>query len=280
MKKGKNENYKYLLRLCAIVDEYLADDSPNQDNLPDIVVDFCIVAEKIIKIRLHDKNPVLIFENGPIKDSDRLVAIIKKKEIDVETIKIDNAIGRYGLMFDDGFSESEAMALADIYKARNHFIHDYKSDDFILQNSENIIKKMGTLWEKISAQAIRIFGKELIKANKPQKKYSETELEQVLTEEVKKKIESKKLNPYDCYGITGSVLNEESLFSCFDGEKCPRCGAYGFTIERPKISNDLIFLSRMSDPPFLYKCKKCQLELTSKEYEIAKKIKAGVDTCF
>ncbi len=123
---------------------------------------------------------------------------------------------------------------------------------------------------------VYIFGKSLIKANKPKNKYSEEELENVLIEEVKKKIENNKIG-YD--GVFHPINTEDYSISPFiGGEKCPRCGTYEFSTESLLNSDTFSGLAtryRLSD---LYKCKKCHLELTMKEYEIAKKIKLHAQT--
>lgn len=279
----KKENYQYLLRLYSLVDEYLADIPARQENLPEVIVSFCIVTEKIFKIKLHKKNPVLVYENGKIKDDDALVAVIKGRELSMETIKIRETLCRYNLVFDGEFTDDETQVLIDIYNARNHFLHGYKSDDDILVDKENIVKKMGTVWEKISAQAIFTFGKSLIKANKPKNKYSKTELEKVLIDEVRKKIESYKDNVYDGLFHTPTVAaftaqNNPLFVSSLSeiNEKCPRCGAYGFAIggQSPSPFNiSTISICQPGSSSDLYKCNKCNLELTEKEYEIAKKLK-------
>ncbi|MCK5466781.1 hypothetical protein KAI56_04795, partial [Candidatus Parcubacteria bacterium] len=153
----KKQNYKYIIRLYSFVDEYLSDVPEKHKNLPDVIVSFCIVTEKLFKIKLYKKNPVLVYENKKIKDNDALISVVKKKESNnMETIGIGETINRYKLVFDGKFSSDEMQALIDIYKVRNHFIHSYKSDDDMLSDSENIVKKMGTVWEKISVQAISI----------------------------------------------------------------------------------------------------------------------------
>lgn len=274
----KKENYQYLVRLYSLVDEYLADIPAKQENLPEVVVSFCIVTEKILKIRLHKKNPVLVYENAKIKEDDALVSVIKGRELNIETIKIREIIGRYKLMFDNEFSDDEMQVLIDIYNARNHFMHGYKSDDDILSDRKNIVKKMGTVWEKISAQAISVFGKNLIKAKKPKEKYSKEELEKVLVEQVRKKIESCN-SKYENYLNTLSFARSRPYlgFSNVASETCPRCGEYGFSKDGQSVNG--FEFSTVSINPFgassdLYKCNKCNLELTEKEYEIAKKLKS------
>ncbi len=288
MKKNE-ENYKYLLRLYSQVSDYLADITNKQENLPEVIIAFCVVSEKIFKIRLHNENPVLVYDNCKFKEDDALVTIVKNKELNIETIKIREAINRYKLVFSNEFSDDEMQALIDIYNVRNHFIHGYKSDDYVLSDEENIIKKMGTVWEKISIQAISIFGKNLIKDNKPKKKYSEEELEKVLTEEVKKKIESitQDYDPIEYihtrnFRVQPPNIQIQDQFSMYNsalngfiGERCPRCGSYDFSLNMPDLNwpsfpSMYNYNQIFSD---LYKCKKCNLELTAKEYEIAKKLK-------
>lgn len=267
MKKG--ENYKYLLRLYELVDEYLSDISDEKENLPEIIVAFCVVTEKILKIKLHKKNPVLVFENAKFKEDDAFITILKKKELNIETIKINDALNRHKLMFKKGFSDDEIQVIIDIYRIRNHFVHGYKADNDIMEDKENIVKKMGTVWEKISTQAISLFGKTAIKTKKPKKKYSEEELELVLTEEVRKKIKNTNNDPFSRY-----TYIEEPYYGF--NEECPRCGYSEFSKDDKKDPLDFheegLFFNRVSSS--LYRCKNCHLELTNKEYEIAKKIKS------
>ena len=49
MSKQK-ESHKYLITLYARVDEYLGDDNADPDQLPDIVVSFCIVIERLLMV--------------------------------------------------------------------------------------------------------------------------------------------------------------------------------------------------------------------------------------
>lgn len=278
-------HHKYLLRLYSKVDDYLTSSQNSNEDLPDIIVSFCVVVEKILKIKLYEKNPVLVFENTKIKENDALIAIITKKEKNIETIKILETIDRFKLLFNDIFSDDELQALIDIYLIRNNFVHGYKSDEFIDFGEEDVIKKLGTIWEKVSIQAILLFGKDSIKMTKPKKKYSEEELEEVLIEEVRKKIQSTGRESLLLASFTSSInvqditrVNQASVFSSafsLIGERCPRCGSSGFSLDSE--NSGLVTLSSIynygrtfSD---LYKCKSCGLELTRKEYEIAKKLK-------
>ena len=253
-------NYQYLLRLYSLVDEYLADTPNIQENLPEIVVAFCVVIEKLFKIRLHAENPVLVYGNAKLKEDDALVSIIKEKELNIETIKMRETLSRYGLMFQDEFSDGEVQVLIDIYNVRNHFVHGYKSDDDLLSDSENIVKKIGTVWEKISNLAVSIFGTDLIKANKPKKKYSEEELEKVLTSEVRTKIKSIK-NELGMFSLNNYMYPIPNSMSAYGvtGEKCPRCDAYEFSLDEPSPTLDALLVTgvygqriNFSD---LYKCK-------------------------
>lgn len=293
----KKKDYTYLLHLYSRTDGYLAGEKDGQ-LLPDIVVSFCIFVERVFKIKLHEKNPILIFDTSKIKETDTLLSIICEKEKNIDTIKIYEVIYRFKVVYKDIFSEDEFQALKDVYSVRNGFVHGYRGDTEFLEDEEDIVKKMGTIWEKISVIATELFGKENIIASHPKKKYSEEELEEVLIEEVKKMLETRKVN--DVYGrgryyladmslpnsvVDASLLN--SYGSAYNlpypdgsvygiGEECPRCGARGFSKETGNFVRgvyDTMMLDNSSD---LYKCKKCHLELTEKQYEIAKKLKRNL----
>ena len=284
---SKKENrYQYLLNFYLRVDDYLSNEETDFDNLPEIIVSFCIVVERVLKIKLYRKNVFLIFDGNKLKEDDLFVGIALKKEKDkVETIRFRNIIDRFKVVFKNIFSEDELQTLLDIYEVRNYFIHGYKEDKKITFDQEDLVKRMGTVWGKISQLAVILFGKKAIKRSEPKKKYTEEELEKVLIKEVQEKIKPQQGNLYSY----ASVLNTESIVT-WPSDSCPRCGFNGFSLEK----NNLDIFSGIYNPANtisvtvgsildsygfsdglsgLYKCKKCHLELTPKEYEIAKRIK-------
>lgn len=274
-KKSPIDDHKYLLKSYYIVNEYLSDLQNKNYSLAEVVVYFCTVTEKIFKIKLYAKNPVLVFDFSKLKDNDQLSAISLKKEVNSETIKIRDTINRYNIIFKNKFSDEELQALLDVYNIRNELIHGYKNDEFVLADNENIIKKMGTIWEKISLEIVSFFGQDKIKSSKPKRKYSEEELENVLKEEVGKKIgQNTSVDSYflnhtnDVIQLTGLTMYSDNL--------CPRCGTYNFS--KCESSPEYGFRYRLGylfndSVADMYKCKNCNLELTKKEYDIAKKIK-------
>lgn len=289
MPKKKKLNYQYLLSLYHRVDAYLNDDSHDKKILPEVIVSFCTVIEKILKIKLHRKNPVLVFENAKIKTDRDLCEIILGKENDVVTAKIGQVLDRFGVVFKDVLSDDEIQALREVYSIRNFFIHGYKPDDETTFDSEDITKKMGTIWGKISTQAVKLFGKEIKKTAEPKKKYSESELEEVLKKEVMEKIKLDRryaTHSLMSYGTGMGIGGGTVLSGYLGGEVCPRCGNHSFSFEpfsytgsafSPTAAYSAVtiedaYLGKFSD---LYRCSMCNLELTKKEYEIAKEIKGS-----
>ncbi|MES2087587.1 MAG: hypothetical protein V4467_01190 [Patescibacteria group bacterium] len=276
----KKSSHKYLLFLYSRVEEFLSSENSAEKEIPDNIVSFCIAVEKILKIKLHNKNPLLVFDTKYIQDSNSLSIIALKKEKDIETARIKEILGRFKIIFKNIFTEDEFQAISDIYELRNYFVHGYKSEDQIIFDSEDVLKKMGTIWEKVSPIATALFGKENIKNSKPKKKYTEAELEKVLEEEVEKMI--KRSDNRFVVSMYDDVIQTNSFFH--SGEQCPRCGTYGFSLGGNP--NDPWALSVYDSVTGahgmagfeggvnLYKCKKCNLELTEKQYEIAKRIRA------
>lgn len=222
-------------------------------------------------------NPILIFDISKIKDGDSLSRVVLRKEENIATSKIDEIVKRFRLVFSSiDFSENDAQALLDVYQIRNYFIHGYKPDNEIYFDQEDLMSKMGTIWEKVSNLATGLFDKEVIKKNTPKKKYTEQELEQVLESEVRemiKPIESE-------IGVlnTRSAYEPISLYS--SGDECPRCGSYRFSLNNnendwwTRETIDTVFTGfSPKSGSTLYKCKKCNLELTEKQYAIAKRIR-------
>ena len=265
-KTTTDSKYPYLLLLYHRVDGFLDNRDIDKKLVPDIVVSFCVVLEKIIKIKLHTENPFLVFDSSKFKEDDSLVMVAKKEEKNIETIRIVDAINRLRLVFRDIFTDDELQALEDLYNLRNQFVHSYKLDSDIDFNIENIVKKMGTIWEKISEHAVIILGKKNIKGSKPKRKYTEEELEEVLVEEVRKKI-----SPSNNSIFTFPDISRPPISSWQGGERCPRCKGYGFS-EGPFDFDSLRFTGYLSADQLgsgLFKCKECNLELTTKEYRIA-----------
>jgi hypothetical protein len=287
----KKLQHKYLLSLYSKVDDFLDNENIPKDDLPDLLVSFCIVVEKVLKIKLHNKNPFLVFEQSRITE-DSLGIIALRKEKDIETAKIKNIINRFEVVFKNVFTTGELQALVDIYDVLNCFVHGYKSDDKVVFDTDDIVKKMGTIWEKVSKIAVSLFGKDSIKDGRPKKKYTEEELEKALEDEVKKMIQ-----PLASSGITTfsglkynlDILPDDSIVLPFhqttpaifgsSSDKCPRCGSYSFSQDNNNndwLRSNILSLDSLSGQSSnrsnLYRCKKCHLELTEKQYEIAKKL--------
>lgn len=279
---AKKADYTFLLQNYSKISEYLSSDTPAKEDFPDIVISFCTVVEKILKIKLHKKNPILVFDLGVIKDANTLARISLRKEETVITARIDEIVRRFRLIFPKDFSEDKEQALLEIYQIRNRFIHDYKPTNKISFDQEDLVKKMGTIWEEVSDLAIKLFGKQEIKRSIPKKKYSEQELEQVLENEVQEMI-----RPVHVIGTGFGVLRSATAarasfsptFSSF-GEQCPRCDKYTLSLGTNKnslwaggIGGSMATYVFPQNNSSLYKCESCNLELTSKQYAMAKRIR-------
>lgn len=285
MERSKsNNNHKYLLNLYSRVNEFLGEESINNDDVPEVIVSFCTAVEKILKIKLYNINPVLPYDTSGsiVKQDDLLPAIVLKKENNsLQTLKIESIIKRVEIIFEDEFTSGELQILNDIYKLRSCFIHGCKSDNEVEYEVDEIVRKMGTFWPKISKIAEALFGADKIKSASPKKMYSEKELEKVLEDDVKKMIHSSKMEqPLYGHNLDGDMFTPELTY----GDKCPRCGSGLFSMISENRSWATMYDSIgtfTASPEFatgLYKCKKCNLELTEKQYEIAKKITKSNDS--
>lgn len=276
--------YSFLLRNYSRVNQYLSKKSPNEDEFTDMVISFCVVVEKVFKIKLHRKNPFLVFDPSRFKDRDAFIRIALKKENSIETSKFNEIVIRFKEVFNEVLNEDEEQILLDIYKVRNKLIHSYKPDNKLSIDRNDLLKKMGTVWEKISDITARLFTKEQIEKRTPKKKYTEKELENVLEKEVREMIKPKRRGiraHTSTKKYKSSVfLDDESVFSnsVFDirsspygihKKKCPRCGEMTFSKEDDFTD---VILPSYSESPNLYKCGNCDLELTERQYRIAKKL--------
>ena len=281
MPRKVKKKHDFVIGLFSQVDAYLSEDTPDPKQLPTSLVNFCVVAEKVLKMHLYKKNKTLPYDVSKLKDANLLVAVATGKESnDVGTIQYEEVIQRFGAIYKRTFTEEEFEILKDLYKLRNCFMHTHKADDEIDFDSEDIIKKMGTLWPTISKLAIKVLDKAKIKSSRPKKTYSEEELRAVLVEEVRKKINQ----PIKNGPVTYSDLVNQSTIAA-TGPSCPRCGSEKFgrktepssplspwdngTVVWTDAARDA-FVSIRQLAPDIYKCKKCNLELTEKEYELYK----------
>ena len=105
-----------------------------------------------------------------------------------------------------------------------------------------------------------------------------------MIEEVKTKIKPTK-NAFGPFSIATALdeyptqMYSRASVLGYSSEECPRCGSYGFSLDDSNldvfsvtaVTSSIYSTNRTSN---LYKCRKCGLELTKKEYEIAKKLKS------
>ena len=272
----KKDEYKFILHHYTCVNEYLSSDTQSDDEFPNMVISFCIVVEKILKLYLHKKNPILVFETSSVKDTHSLIAAVLNKDKDLKTPPIDEVIQRFLAVYPKKLSEDGGQAIRDIYKVRNKFVHDYKPDNKLIFNEEDILNKMGLVWDMIADLAIRKFGKEEIKKSIPKRKYTEQELEKVLEEEVEQMIQNNQQNAFPItrpltYPVAGSAFKNGigALSLTASGDVCPRCKENSFS--RESRSYNLYDYGSRSNRQ-LYKCESCGLEMTDRQYDIAKKI--------
>lgn len=284
MKKADIQKHKYLRAICGEVNSFLANPKTDEEKLPHIIVSFCVATEKILKIKLHEKNPVLIFRLEDLKRDNFLLEVVLAKEGNLQTEKITTIINRFRAIFPKLLSEEEAAALRHIYNLRNCFVHSHTHDQSVKINSEDIVKKMGAVWERIRAIGVGIFHQGWFDGRGPVKKYSEEELENALESEV-----AQLISPTFDTRIRGILDNSllgassGSLYPRF-GRTCPRCGSRGFSQDRESgflssLANDSPVSVSYYDGHMnsvssnLFRCGVCHLELTERQYEIAKKIK-------
>ena len=70
----KKEEYNYLFYLYNRINDFLSDEKWKDHELGDIIVSFCTVFEKILKIKLYKKNPMLVYDSRKLKDNNEISA--------------------------------------------------------------------------------------------------------------------------------------------------------------------------------------------------------------
>ena len=288
----KNQENNFLIKHFGKVDECIRNNVCESTEFPDVLISFCFVVEKILKIKLYKKNPVLVFHDYDLKNEDNLIGIVLEKEETLKTIKMGQVIDRFRTIFEKELSEVENTSLdlvTEIYELRSFFSHSHKSDDKITFDQNDLIKKMATVWELISRIAVELFGRNIISNTTPLKKYTEEELQEILDNEVREIIKpitadtgplivrnSRFYEEQIPLVSRGSVYGLNTYLS--GGEQCPRCGLNTLLLDN--FGNDSWSVygisSTLSAYPNsesgLYKCSNCQLQLTPSQYERAKNI--------
>lgn len=286
--------HKYLLQKAKFVNSSLAKSSIGDEDFFDVIVSFCTVVEKLLKIKLYSKNPVLAYlsDNGKqFNDPDSVIAISLKRDVDINSAKMVDTLKIYKKVFPKSIRDEEIELIISIYKLRNHLMHSQKEDKHFIFEESDVIKKMTIVWEnRIQKIAVAFFGKNNIKQTKNSKKYSEQELQEILKEEVRKLISNHRQNGSLLISnyvhsvtdrvdpgaltsvvkdVSADVLNGYAISkTLFRGEFCPRCKNSSFKHEM----NQPLTIFELNYTPELWKCSICGLELTEKQYEIAKKL--------
>ncbi|MEI6352906.1 MAG: hypothetical protein WCO35_03150 [Candidatus Nomurabacteria bacterium] len=282
MRKLNIKDYAYISKLYSEIKNTLK--SKNNINLVEklsLVVNFCVLLEKLIKLRLSVENKLLVYYGKSFND-DFIFGILKDKipptSFEAKTKTFNEANNLFNKLF-DVFSENEILLLDNIYNIRNAIVHSYFQDNKILDSEENIIKDISTILDKVNSLLEEMFGKEAIASIKigGEEKYSKEELEEVLREQVRKKIlygRNKRTNYF--FDKLSMIKTEEYSFPN-NGLSCPACGNY--SLEGKDIENNFypiavsVFNYKDKD---IYICSKCGLQLTKREYEIAKEIKFNI----
>ena len=133
----------YLLKLYGDINQEIESGDFDLERLPSIVVNFCIVIEKILKIKLYNKSPFFVYDHSRFKDDDQISMVALGEKLNIETIRIESVLKRFSIVFSDTFSTEEIQALNDLYRLRNHFIHSHMDDTYIEYEEDDVIKKMG-----------------------------------------------------------------------------------------------------------------------------------------
>lgn len=304
----KNIDYAFLITSYHFVNEYFSN-GYKEENFLQAVVSFCTVAEKILKIKLYETNKLLPYKiNLNIlekKENQKNIvkAIISGKHNDFKTFSLFEILDKYDFIFTpEPFEKDEIEHLRKLVDVRNTLIHSHLPDADLKKRKEDLDKKMGSLWEKLSSDMIARFGS--LSKVEPKKKYTDDELKQVLIEEVKKKINLDTNicidNSYAGCSVYGgnncrSFINyykdgaediNGMAYTMRKGVLCPRCcvGDFHKSLDdpysnfNPAFNSDRIRIYRgdlygtQNYSENLYSCDRCNLELTDREFEIAKEL--------
>jgi len=251
---------------------------PNYYNLKP--VDFVFVLEHILKKLLFKKNKLLIYSFN--LDIDKVNAVLKDKPHTFFTIQISESLPRFVKIFPRSKLCKHEASIGIIISNRNQLEHgiDLKN----MQTKEQLAAVLSNVFPAFLIEAKKVLGALPSAKTKPEKSYSEKDIQNIYDDIVLSKINNYNENPFPTFALHNNTVDLNaandvfaSKFNINSGlynllsEQCPRCFGYYFS-KKQKDYGFILNISHQNDAD-LYVCSKCNLELTQLEYDAAQRLK-------
>ncbi|MDB5188239.1 MAG: hypothetical protein JWO50_759 [Candidatus Kaiserbacteria bacterium] len=259
--KSRKELLKQkVLRIRKVIDKNKAESF----EVYELVLDVVYLIEQVLKIKLVEKNPLLIYDKIP-SGNDLVNAVEGKAAENENTVLVGKALLLYRMFNSDSeIAKTQLKVFEVLFLYRNELYHNVLP--FTSVKPITLIKLSREAFNALLPELNTILGK-VEKLKSTDDGISKDEVVALFRESVKRKISIGKFVPYR-FGAFSMFEPQDDFIYAFGNNKCPRCGSY--TLKEESAVTAWRWQEGIVSPYFA--CSKCHLELTPEEYEEAKKI--------
>lgn len=272
--KLSKQRKELLLFKTLKVREILNKQNSSEGEVFSVVIDMVFIVEQIVKIKLSEKNFLLIYKKLP--ENSVIKPIINYEAIkDQKTLTANEALNLFKIFFPRSLITKNSQSLELLIEYRNELYHHIVP--FKAIEKEKMIQLARTVYSTITDILKKYIGplpdKQDIKSTLTQEEIFELFKDSVQRKIRLTRLDSQSLNMRSDAGFGKLSIYKSPLMEVVaprnyfgHGDNvCPRCGNYSFKEVTPNP-----YLAGNYEPYF--ECSICHLELTPEEYKIAKKI--------
>ncbi|MDD2657644.1 MAG: hypothetical protein PHD04_03240 [Candidatus Pacebacteria bacterium] len=264
--KVSNGRKDFLKEKALRIQNILNATDPSAEDVYSTVLDLVFLLEQIIKIRIGQKNLLLIYKEMP--KNQNIKKILNHEAVEgVHTLQISAALELFKILYPKSQITKGSSTAGVLIESRNELYHHvvpYKK-----YPRETLLKLSHDLYSIQLSDLKSIIG-EIPPIKNGSEKISREEVANLFKDLVRQKMS---LGEYLPYGLGYSALSvmSPSVVGTWGTEKCPRCGMFTFSEKSPPLFRISYQIPGKIDIAY-YQCTNCHLELTPEEYSVAKEI--------
>jgi len=271
MKMTKDMKHSLLLQKLKRIIETVESKNPKDEDVYEVVLDFILALEHILKKILHKKNKLLIYNiNLNNQNIDLAKTILEDRQEGVNSVQAKDALLRYVKIFPKSKLVRHQASIEILISNRNEIQHGINVKN--MQSKEELLRVFNDVLPVFLEEAKKVLGVLPIMKMKADKVYAEKTVQSIYDNIVLSKITNYKKDIFlpDSLDNIGSSSNFYSTLHNIGSELCPRCSNFSLS---KKYQTDSIFNSLiLNHDPDMYTCSKCNLELTKLEYEAVQRL--------
>lgn len=223
------------------------------------VVDVIFVLEQVLKIKIAEENILLVYTELP-KDVNLKDVLEHASVANLHTVRIIPALERFKILFPESDITKNSQSAVLLSSYRNEIYHHVVP----IQETESLASLVQNLFGAMLGELEGIIGP-MAKLSGVKRELTKEEVAELFEDSIRRKLalgnHTRDLfMPYDGLSGTDSIYGFPSM--------CPRCRRRSFAESRQQ--SIFVYQGGAGEP--YYQCSNCHLELTTEEYEVAKKI--------